>query len=136
MLVEPVSKGRGRVLVVDDDAEFGAMLEELLGLLAEEVHVVSTAEEALALHRRAPVDVLVTDVLLEGMSGLELVRALRQSRLGAVVPTPATIVLTGSASTDAGTTALELGAAACLTKPCDPKRLMELVEELIADPAA
>jgi signal transduction histidine kinase/ActR/RegA family two-component response regulator len=77
----PLSR-RGRVLIVDDDA---AVLEAAAALLAElgfEVAPVPTGEAALALLRAGAFDLLVTDIAMPGMNGIELARAAREAAPG------------------------------------------------------
>lgn len=67
----------GRVLVVDDNEEVGAFAEALLGELGHRVTRAKAATEALELLEQHQFDVVFTDVVMPGMSGLELAEALR-----------------------------------------------------------
>jgi len=125
----------GRVLLVEDEPDQAAILEAVLRHEGLDVVVAASGEEALEIHHRTPADVLVTDLNLPGMTGVDLMR-----RLAPVegegnepkVPPPAVIVVTGVASIGSAIDALKLGAADSLQKPLDPARLVSLVRELLA----
>jgi CheY-like chemotaxis protein len=72
----------GRVLVVDDNEEVGAFAETLLGELGHGVIRAKAAAEALELFEQHRFDVVFTDVVMPGMSGLELAEALRTRHPG------------------------------------------------------
>src|SRR5436305_7225661 len=79
-----------RILIVDDAGEARAILAIALSTIGGvTVETVGSAEEALAAIGGAPVDVLITDVRMSGMTGIELLAALRERgpwpRSGAVV---------------------------------------------------
>jgi signal transduction histidine kinase len=67
----------GRILVVDDNEEVGAFAETLLGELGHRVTRAKSAAEALEYLEQDQFDVVFTDVVMPGMSGLELAEALR-----------------------------------------------------------
>jgi CheY-like chemotaxis protein len=127
----------GRVLIVEDDPDQAAILE--LVLRAEGLDVVSAAsgEQALEMHHRAPADVVVTDLNLPEMTGVELLR--RMSESGVIhergqtgPPTPAFVVVTGQRTATGGVELLQVGVAEYLQKPLDQARLVSLVRELLA----
>jgi len=103
-----------RVLVVDDEYTITHVLAQVLGEKGCEVQTAGSAERGLELLRQAPVDLVVTDIILPGMSGLELL-----SEIGDVCPEAEVIVMTSHASLDTVTTALRNGAWDFLTKPFD-----------------
>src|SRR6478672_1191420 len=63
------------VLVVEDDAKARTLVCDMLTTLRQNVHAVSTAEEGLALLRKQRFDLLLADIDLPGVSGVELARA-------------------------------------------------------------
>jgi DNA-binding NtrC family response regulator len=128
--------GLGRVLLVEDDPDQAAILEAFLSAERLDVAVADTGEHALELHRRKPADVLVTDLQLPGMSGLDLIRRLVAPErvagdTSAPPPPPAVVVVTGAASVGTAIEALKLGAADYLQKPVEPGRLLALVRTLV-----
>jgi DNA-binding NtrC family response regulator len=125
---------RGRVLLVEDDVDQAAILEAVLRHEGLDVSVAPSAEQALELHQRNAVDVLVTDLKLPGMTGVELMRRLVPVPGGEEpkAPPPAVIVVTGAATIGTAIEALKLGAADYLQKPLDPARLVSLIHELMS----
>jgi len=116
----------GRVLLVDDEPDQVALLRAMLTPLGMEVETAGSAEQAMQVFRRCPVDLVVTDLHLPGASGIDLVRQLRQ----ADTP-PAVVLITGEGSVASAVEALKLGATDYLQKPIDPMRLVTLVQELL-----
>ena len=115
-----------RVLLVEDDELFAAVVSELVRPLTT-VEWVASAEEALEALEREDWDLIISDVNLPGMSGLELAREVKR-----VCPLAATLILTASASLDTAVGALRSGADDFLTKPIDAQALMRKVADLIA----
>jgi DNA-binding NtrC family response regulator len=123
------------VLLVEDEPDQAAILEAVLRHEGLDVSVAASGEQAFELHQRSPVDVLVTDLNLPGMTGVELMRRLAPGEGEASEPkqvAPAVVVITGAASVATAVEALKLGAADYLQKPLDPARLVSLVRELLA----
>ena len=75
-MAEPL---KGSVLLVDDDPAVAKVLGALLGQAGLSVHTASRGDEALALLGRKPIDVVVSDVRMPGMSGLELLAEVGRS---------------------------------------------------------
>ena len=67
-----------RILVIDDDATIRRMLHTLLEREGHEILEASNGKEALRLHRVSPVELVITDILMPEMDGLELILALRR----------------------------------------------------------
>ena len=126
----------GRVLLVEDEPDQAAILEAVLRHEGLDVVVAVSGEQALDIHQRTPADVLVTDLNLPGMTGVELIKRLAPPSTGdgpePKQPPPAVVVVTGGGSVNSAVEALKLGAADYLTKPLDPARLVSLVRELLA----
>jgi CheY-like chemotaxis protein len=116
----------GCVLLVDDTSDDLALLAALLAPLEAAIVVARSGEEALAMVDQQAVDLVVTDLNMPGMSGLDLARQLR-GRLDA----PAVIFLTGSERAVDKVTAMGLGAAAYLRKPVDVEHLIGLAREIL-----
>ncbi|MDY7227097.1 hybrid sensor histidine kinase/response regulator [Hyalangium rubrum] len=115
---------RVRVLLVDDSTSDRIRVRRALEKDPDtqwEVEFVSTAEEGLARATQSPPDVLLMDFHLPGMSGVELLQAVRE-RLG--VRTPAAVLLTGSGSEHVAAEAMKAGAQDYLIKDAfSPERL-------------
>jgi diguanylate cyclase (GGDEF)-like protein len=114
---------RPTILVVDDEAFFRRLFCDILA--AEDcyrIEAVASGEEALARLARGGVDVLVTDMVMPGLSGVELVRRAR-----AGVNPPEVILATGNATIETAIQALKNGARDYLLKPCNPEQLRHIV---------
>jgi DNA-binding NtrC family response regulator len=124
------------VLLVEDEPDQAAILEAVLRHEGLDVIVAASAEQALDIHQRTPADVLVTDLNLPGMTGVDLMKRLAplESPEGPEPkqPPPAVVVVTGGGTVNTAVEALKLGAADYLQKPLDPARLVSLIRELLA----
>src|SRR4051812_25162120 len=109
---------RRKVLVVDDDPYLTTQLRKLLESEELSVDTVSSAQEALTALGTTDYSVLITDLRMPGMGGMELIREVSQRR---VLVT--TIVTTAFGSIDRVVEAMRLGAFDFLTKPIDPTNL-------------
>jgi DNA-binding NtrC family response regulator len=126
---------RGRVLLVEDEPDQAAILEAVLRHEGIDVVVAASGEQALDIHQRTPADVLVTDLNLPGMTGVDLMRRLSPPTTPDAPepkqPAPQVVVVTGGGSVTTAVEALKLGAVDYLTKPLDPARLVSLVREIL-----
>ncbi len=68
-----------QILVVEDSLESRELLLEMIAILGHTAHGAGTAEEALEILARQPIDVLLTDINLPGMSGLDLAKIALQT---------------------------------------------------------
>ncbi|MGE0788530.1 MAG: sigma-54-dependent transcriptional regulator [Sandaracinaceae bacterium] len=113
------------VLIVEDDRFESRMMEQYLTRAGHHVSPVSSAEaaiEALGLER---VDVVVTDLHLPGMNGIELLRQLAQG------DAPPVIVVTGDTEVSVAVDAMRAGAADYVTKPLTMKSLDHVLTRVI-----
>ncbi len=101
-----------KILFVEDDERLRDVLLEAAAMEEYDARGVSTAEAAVGLLRDEPFDVLVTDVTLPGMSGLDLLRHCRRLRPG-LLP----IVITAYGTIDIAVEAMKRGATDFITKP-------------------
>lgn len=118
--VEPVC--RGRVLVVDDHAAVRESVIDVLRQAGYRVEGLASAVEALPMLERAAFDVVVTDLQMPAMDGLEFIRRMSQRRLPTQV-----IMITAHATIASAVEAMRFGAFDYLEKPFDVTRLEELV---------
>jgi LmbE family N-acetylglucosaminyl deacetylase/CheY-like chemotaxis protein len=117
---------RLRILLVEDDAIFAAVTAEVMRERAL-VRWTPTAESALAAAGEKDWDLIITDIELPGMSGLELVMKIKAAQ-----PHVATLILTGHRSFDNAVEAIRVGADDFLTKPVDRATLIAKIDELAA----
>jgi DNA-binding response OmpR family regulator len=113
-----------RVLIVDDEAELVTALEERLNLRGFEASGVTTGAEALALLADVPFDVVLLDLKMPGLGGLEVIRRIKEERPGLQV-----ILLTGWGSEEDAKKGQALGAYDYLMKPV---KISELVRALLS----
>jgi CheY-like chemotaxis protein/LmbE family N-acetylglucosaminyl deacetylase len=118
----------GRILLVEDDAVTAHFMVHVLGVRGG-FDVVHTPDPAVALQRAGSQDwdLVLTDVELPGMTGLELLRELRRAAPGVPVA-----VVTAHEAADAGMRDLRSQADAFLEKPVRPAQLREIAAGLIA----
>jgi DNA-binding NtrC family response regulator len=117
---------RDRVLIVEDEANARSGYESLLRKWGCEVLGVSSAEEALEKAAEFHPAVLLADVELPGMDGLEMLR-----RLGDEVQHVPVIIITGKGSEDRAEKAIEAGAFWYIEKPLQPRVLKALLNRAL-----
>jgi DNA-binding NtrC family response regulator len=108
-----------RILVVDDEEIVRYSLKNILVTAGFEVEDVASAEEALKLLYEKSFHMVLTDLVLEGMGGLELLENIK-----VVSPKTLVIVITGYGSLRTAVAALRLGVYDYLLKPCDENELL------------
>src|SRR3990172_3247021 len=121
-LEAPVTDLRGQALVVEDDASSRGIFERRLRALGMEVVTAGDGEEGLALARREAPAIILADIKMPRMDGLEMLKALRREGIETTV-----IVITAFGTIESAVEAMKAGAYDFITKPFDPKHL-ELVE--------
>jgi PAS domain S-box-containing protein len=117
-----------RVLVVDDEPDARELLALVLTEVGAQVIAVGSAEEAFAVARTEPIDVLVSDVGLPREDGYSLIQRIRGLE-GAIAQVPAA-ALTGFARAEDGHKALACGFQLHVPKPVEPGLLVSLVAKL------
>ncbi|OLF08585.1 response regulator transcription factor [Actinophytocola xanthii] len=122
-----------RVLVAEDDPDLRGMIEFKLASAGHEVTVVADGDAAMTSARAAPPDLAVLDVMMPGMSGIEVCEALRADPVTAATPI---IMLTARAQSADVSRGLAAGADEYLVKPFSPRSLVEHVEKLLAAAAS
>jgi CheY-like chemotaxis protein len=118
------------ILVVDDEPLLRQNLSKFLAVLGHDVLVAGNGREALAVIERSSVDLVITDVNMPDMDGLELLNALR----GRMPPLP-TVVMSGGGRFDKDMllqSAKVLGAVVSLAKPFSLADLKSAVERALA----
>ncbi|MBM3301756.1 MAG: sigma-54-dependent Fis family transcriptional regulator, partial [Deltaproteobacteria bacterium] len=118
--------GGAKILVVDDEL---IVRESLGGWLTRDGHSVekaSSGEEALAKCESTRYDIVLLDIKMEGMSGLDVLKKLKESD-----PDVAVVMITAYGSIPSAIEAMKNGAHEYLLKPFDPDELMILIEKII-----
>ena len=115
-----------KILIVDDEP---IMRESLAGWLERDGYEIETAsggEEALEKFKSAYYDILLVDIKLEGISGLELLRCVKD-----INPRATVVMITAYASIASAIEAMKNGAEDYLLKPFEPNELSTIIEKLI-----
>ena len=108
------------VLVVDDEDEFREVTTKILSKRGLQVQGAESGEKALAILEHSRIDVVLLDVKMPGMDGIETLRQIRSRK-----PLVEVVLLTGHASVESGIEGMKLGAFDYLMKPIDIEPLLE-----------
>jgi diguanylate cyclase (GGDEF)-like protein len=107
-----VPEDKVRVLIVDDEASVRTLLSEVLHGQGYEVAVASNGEEAIELARKTPFEIVITDMRMPGISGVEVIQHMKNIDGECCV-----IVMTGFSSVESAVEAIRRGAYDYITKP-------------------
>jgi DNA-binding NtrC family response regulator len=113
-----------RVLLVDDEEEFVSALSERLMLRGIEVESALSGEKALDIMVKKEFEVVILDVMMPGLGGLQVLRQIKST-----YPNTQVILLTGHGATREGIEGMRLGAFDYLIKPVDIEELLEKMKE-------
>jgi DNA-binding response OmpR family regulator len=116
------------ILVAEDDRDIADLIAHYVERSGWTPHVVATGDEALACARRQPFDVLILDIMLPGMSGLEVCRALRSDAATSAMPI---IMVTARAEETDRIIGLDIGADDYLAKPFSPNELVARIRAVL-----
>jgi DNA-binding response OmpR family regulator len=117
-----------QVLIAEDDRDIADLIARYLERAGHATSTVASGAEALRRVRAQPPDVLILDVMLPELSGLDVCRAVRAAPETAAVPI---IMLTARGEESDRIVGLELGADDYVTKPFSPKELVARVAALL-----
>ena len=115
------------LLLVDDEERFLTTTKTLLEKRGATTFTASNGMDALKVMNEHPIDVVVLDVKMPGVDGVEVLRHTKQKH-----PLIEVLMLTGHASVESAVEGLKLGAFDYVTKPCEISDLMEKVNEAYA----
>ena len=116
------------ILVAEDDRDIADLVALYIQKAGWTAHVASSGDDALAYARQSPVDVAILDVMLPGLSGLEVCRALRADKATAAIPI---IMVTARADEADRIVGLEIGADDYVSKPFSPPELVARIRALM-----
>jgi two-component system alkaline phosphatase synthesis response regulator PhoP len=117
-----------KILVAEDDRDIADLIAHYLHKQGWEAHLVSAGDEALAYTKRQPVDLIILDLMLPGLSGLEICRALRGDKSTEAIPI---IMVTARTDEKDRILGLDIGADDYLAKPFSPNELVARVRALM-----
>jgi len=117
---------KGRILAVDDQRYFRELLEGLLREEGYDVVTASSGEEALRILDQSHFDIVLTDLVMPGMDGNDLVHRVKERD-----PEQEIVVVTGVVDVKTAVDAMKLGAAEYLIKPFDRETLATAIEKIL-----
>lgn len=117
-----------RILLVDDHKNARILLAEFLSTMGYRVFQEKDGEEAMKLVEIGPIDLVMTDLKMPKMDGIELTRAIR-----AIKPDLPIIVYSGYLFIDTAPEALKAGANEYITKPFLQTKIKQVVERLLKE---
>ena len=113
-----------RVLIVDDEEKFIQPFAERLRLRDYDVTTSLSGENAVKQVKKYNYDVVILDVLMPGMDGIETLRQIKK-----IKPLTEVIMLTGHATVETAIEGMKLGAMDFLMKPCETEDLVSKIQK-------
>ena len=120
------TSGDAKVCLVDDDSSVLRSMQYLLASEGIAVRAFNKPEEFLAHAAMHPISVVVTDIWMEGVTGLEIL-----ARMCALSPRPRVIVITARDDLAARATAMAIGPVAFFIKPFDDEKFLAAVRDAL-----
>jgi len=122
-------KSRGKVLIVDDEPAIRNILARILSNKGHQAQTVSSGKAALAMLQDKGYDLLVADLKMSGISGIDLYQTLKKKR-----PEMAdkTVFITGDTMTEETNEFLASSGRPYLAKPFTPMEFLETIESVLA----
>ena len=120
-----------RILIIDDETNILLMLKKMLERAGYEIDLASNGEEGLRLFRKAPSDLVITDIIMPEKEGLETIREMRKMQ-----PEMKIIAMSGGGKISADNyleTAKIFGASRIMEKPFTQQAMVSTVKELLED---
>jgi DNA-binding NtrC family response regulator len=115
-----------KILIVDDAAESREGLAEMVSAWGHRPRVAADGREALRIAAEQSPDVLVSDLVMPGMDGIDLLRSLRDEH-----PECVAVILTGQGTIDVAVEAIRKGAYDFIVKPLEPQRLRLILDRAL-----
>ncbi len=126
----PSSRARAAILVVDDDPAMSEFLREELEHEGFAVEVASSGRAGIERIKQGGIELVVSDVKMPDLDGLDLLREVRE-----VHPAPYVITITAFGSIDTAIRAVKLGAFDYITKPFEIEQLVLVIEKALSEQA-
>src|SRR6478672_5946058 len=117
-----------RILVAEDDPDIGSLLEHYLKKAGFLATIITSGRDVMPQVKRDSPDLVVLDLMLPGLDGLQLCRAIRADPNTAAIPI---IMLTAKAEESDRIVGLELGADDYITKPFSPNEVVARIKALL-----
>ena len=113
-----------KVFIVDDEADFAATIAERLQIRGYDATAMFRAEDAIEAVRNDPPDVILLDLKMPGISGIEVLKTIKQFKASIEV-----IMLTGHGAEQGGAEGMANGASDYLMKPIDIEKLVIAIDK-------
>ena len=123
----PKDSHTAQILIIEDDEEMRSLLKELLEEEGFETICASNASDALRELVKKPFDLIVTDIEMPGLTGLDIIPEMKKLR-----PEASIIVMTSFRNEEVHRRSLEKGAGGYLEKPIHIKKLETLIHEMLS----
>ena len=120
------ASARSIVLVVDDEEGVREVMTAALASKQRDVLTAASGEEALEVVKRTPVDLVLLDLSMPGLNGVETFRELHALR-----PALPVIIVTGYPDSDLMARALEIGPFTMISKPVDVSQIQKTVDRIV-----
>ena len=117
-----------QILVAEDDRDIAELIAHYIRKAGWDPHIEATGDRALAYVRHSPVDLAILDVMLPGLSGLDVCRALRADTATSHLPI---IIVTARAEESDRIAGLDIGADDYIAKPFSPNELVARIRALV-----
>jgi len=115
-----------RVMIIDDEPMMRITIRDALVADGYKVATAETGEKGLSLHRQTPADILITDLKLPDMDGIQVLKEIKT-----VTPETQVILITAYGSIDSAVTAMKEGASDYLTKPFAIDELRLIIKRIL-----
>ncbi|HSG29858.1 MAG TPA: response regulator, partial [Candidatus Krumholzibacterium sp.] len=116
------------ILIVDDDRNVGRVLKDLLERKGFEVRSVTSAFDAQSIIEEGDLDLVITDLKMPGLDGMDLLAHSRAAR-----PEMPVVMISAFGTVDAAVNAIKMGAYDFITKPVDETELLNVVNKALAE---
>lgn len=117
---------RTKIIVVDDEDIVRESLHDWLDGVGYDVEVAASAEEALEILEKKKINIMLADLVMPGMNGIELMKEAKK-----LYPTLAAVIITAHATIQTAITAIREGAFDYIEKPFCPEKVELLIEKLV-----
>jgi CheY-like chemotaxis protein len=119
---------QGRILVVDDEPDVRRLLEVVLGRQGYEVITVGSGLEALVIAQREEPDLILLDIMMEGMDGWEVLKVLKMEERTRTIPV---VIVSARVEPRDKIRGLQEGAVDYITKPFSVRDVAESLQVLL-----
>jgi len=126
MDLKKIAQNRTKILVVDDSPRTLEVIQRNLEAAAYEVFTASSVEQAIAFLEQSSVDLVITDIKMPKVSGLELLKYVKENVKGTEI-----MIITGYPSIKGAVSAVKNGAEDYLTKPFTDEELLSAVSKML-----